>query len=56
MNQSGPQLLGYDGEPQTILVIDDKWENRSVILNLLEPIGFNVIEACDGQEGLTKAL
>ena len=35
--------------------MDDRWENRSVIVNLLEPIGFKVIEAQDGQEGLAKA-
>jgi signal transduction histidine kinase/DNA-binding response OmpR family regulator len=55
-NLSGERLLGYKGEPQTILVLDDKWENRSVIMNLLEPIGFTVVEASDGQNGLTKAL
>ena len=56
MNYSGQQIVGYEGERQTILVVDDKWENRSVIINLLQPIGFNAIEACDGQEGLKKAL
>ena len=53
---SGQQIVGYEGERKTILVVDDKWENRAVIINLLQPIGFNAIEACDGQEGLTKAL
>jgi PAS domain S-box-containing protein len=37
-----------------ILVIDDKWENRSVLVNLLTPLGFDVIEAGDGKEGLDK--
>ena len=55
-NARGEQIVGYEGERQTILVIDDKWENRSVIVNLLEPLGFSVVEAEDGQEGLTKAL
>jgi len=36
------------------LVVDDRWENRAVILNLLEPLGFIVIEAENGQEGLDK--
>jgi signal transduction histidine kinase/DNA-binding NarL/FixJ family response regulator len=44
-------ILGYQGEKRTILIVDDKWENRSVIVNLLEPIGFTVIEASQGQEG-----
>lgn len=54
-SQSSQNIIGYQGEPQTILIVDDRWENRSIITNLLEPIGFNVIEATDGQEGLDKA-
>ncbi|MBW4581792.1 MAG: MASE1 domain-containing protein [Tildeniella nuda ZEHNDER 1965/U140] len=55
-NATGEQLVGYQGERQTILIVDDKWENRSVIVNLLEPLGFTVVEAEDGQDGLTKAI
>jgi CheY-like chemotaxis protein len=36
------------------LVVDDRWENRAVLLNLLEPLGFSVTEAENGQEGLEK--
>jgi len=56
MTTGGNPLVGYEGERQTILIVDDKWENRSVIVNLLEPLGFTVVEAEDGQAGLTKAL
>jgi len=49
------KVLGYEGPPKTILVVDDRWENRSVIIKLLEPIGFKVVEAVDGQDGLEKA-
>ncbi|MBE9066945.1 response regulator [Leptolyngbya cf. ectocarpi LEGE 11479] len=45
------RIIGYRGEALTILVIDDRWENRAVLLNLLEPLGFLVIEAVDGQAG-----
>jgi signal transduction histidine kinase/DNA-binding NarL/FixJ family response regulator len=48
-------IVGYEGDTRTILVVDDNWQNRSVIVNLLEPIGFTVIEASDGQEGLEMA-
>uniref|UniRef100_UPI0035CBFEE3 ATP-binding protein n=1 Tax=uncultured Nostoc sp. TaxID=340711 RepID=UPI0035CBFEE3 len=37
-----------------ILIVDDRWENRSVIVNLLEPLGFEVLEANNGEEGLEK--
>jgi signal transduction histidine kinase/DNA-binding NarL/FixJ family response regulator len=49
-------ILGYAGKRRKILLIDDRWENRSVLLNLLEPIGFKIIEASDGQEGLQQVL
>jgi signal transduction histidine kinase/DNA-binding NarL/FixJ family response regulator len=47
-------IIGAEGQKRKILVVDDRWENRSVIVNLLEPIGFEVFEAKDGQEGLDK--
>ncbi|MGC1309861.1 MAG: MASE1 domain-containing protein [Phormidesmis sp.] len=49
-------IAGYDGEQRKILVVDDRWENRSVLLNLLEPIGFDIFEASNGQEGIEQAL
>jgi signal transduction histidine kinase/FixJ family two-component response regulator len=47
-------VTGYQGEKRKILVIDDRWENRSVLVNLLEPIGLEIIEASNGQEGLEQ--
>ncbi len=49
-------IVGYKGPQRKILMVDDRWENRSVIHNLLQPIGFDVIEALNGQEGIEKAL
>ncbi|RCJ32512.1 histidine kinase [Nostoc minutum NIES-26] len=49
-------ITGYQGKKRTILVVDDKWENRSVIQNLLEPIGFELIEANNGREGIERAV
>ncbi len=42
-------------DPPKILVVDDKLENRLVLLNLLTPLGFEVIEAVNGVDGLDKA-
>jgi PAS domain S-box-containing protein len=50
------QIIGIKDRKPKVLVIDDKWENRSVINNLLSPIGFNVTEATDGEEGWQKIL
>ena len=47
-------IIGYQDEPKTIFIVDDKWENRSVISSLLTPLGFHVIEAADGKEALNK--
>jgi signal transduction histidine kinase/DNA-binding response OmpR family regulator len=38
-----------------ILVVDDQQENRTVVASLLLPLGFEVVEARHGQEGLEKA-
>ncbi|HIK05362.1 MAG TPA: response regulator [Trichormus sp. M33_DOE_039] len=49
------QVVGYYGEKRRVLVVDDNYENRSIIVNLLDPIGFEVIEAVNGQQGLEQA-
>ena len=46
-------IIGYEGEKRyAILVVDDRWENRAVLTNLLEPLGFTILEAEHGQAGL----
>lgn len=48
-------IVGYHGEQRKILVVDDRWENRSIVMSLLEPVGFEVKEAKNGLEGLEQA-
>ena len=43
-------------EKYRVLVVDDKWENRSLLLDLLSPLGFEVLQATDGQDCLNQAL
>ena len=43
-------------EPFTLLVVDDKWQNRAFLVNLLTNIGFNILEANDGEEALDLTL
>jgi PAS domain S-box-containing protein len=50
-----PTIIGFKGTPRKILVIDDVWENCSVLVKLLKPLGFEVKEASSGQEGVEKA-
>ena len=47
-------ITGYKGERKRILVVDDKEANRGILVNLLEPVGFEVEEALNGQECLDK--
>lgn len=51
-----PKVSGYLGDRRTILVVDDDPQNRSMITQILEHIGFTIIEAANGQEGLEKVL
>jgi signal transduction histidine kinase/FixJ family two-component response regulator len=51
---NGGRITGYSGSRKKIMVVDDNWENRSVIVNLLKPLGFTIIEAANGEEGLKK--
>ncbi|NJM19257.1 MAG: response regulator [Richelia sp. SM1_7_0] len=50
------RIVGYAGERKQILIVDDSWENRSLFINLLSPIGFELIEAENGKDGLEKAI
>ena len=54
-SKSTQMIMAYQGERRNILIVDDRWENRSVIINMLKPVGFEVLEAKNGQEGLEKA-
>jgi signal transduction histidine kinase/FixJ family two-component response regulator len=48
------KITGYQGDTQKILVVDDKWENRDVIVNLLKPLGFVIAEAENCQSGIQQ--
>ncbi len=41
------------GQPEVrILIVDDKWDNRRLLVTLLEPLGFKLEEARDGEEAV----
>ena len=41
--------------PRKILVVDDNYDNRSLLVNYLQPFGFTLAEANNGQVGLELA-
>lgn len=47
-------ITGYEGARRRILVVDDRPENRLVLLNFLEPIGFEVALAENGQQAVEQ--
>jgi signal transduction histidine kinase/DNA-binding response OmpR family regulator len=53
--QATQSISGYEGRRRKLLIVDDRWENRSVLVNLLAPLGFELVEATQGKEGLQQA-
>ena len=51
---SSQTVTGYKGIRRKVLAADDQPDNRLVLLNLLEPLGFEVILAIDGQDAVEK--
>ncbi len=49
-------VLGYKGNRRKLLVVDDKETNRDLLVKILEPIGFEIETANDGQEMLSIAF
>jgi signal transduction histidine kinase len=55
-NIVGYTLMSEKKRAVKILIVDDKWENRTVLASLLLPLGFEMAEAEDGSRGLDTAL
>jgi len=55
-NKSYPTIIGIAGSAPTILITDDKLENRAILTDLLTPLGIHMLEAQNGLEGLEVAL
>ncbi len=49
------EITGYKGQRRRVLVVDDHRDNRMVLLDLLKPLGFDVVLAKNGMEGVDKA-
>jgi signal transduction histidine kinase/DNA-binding NarL/FixJ family response regulator len=48
------RVIGFQEGTRKLLVVDDRWENRSVLVNFLEPLGFEIAEAENGETGLAQ--
>ncbi|OGU10884.1 MAG: hypothetical protein A2075_07020 [Geobacteraceae bacterium GWC2_58_44] len=47
-------VIGYRGKRKRILVVDDSANNASMLVSLLQPLGFGVTTAGDGHEALDQ--
>jgi signal transduction histidine kinase/CheY-like chemotaxis protein len=48
------KIIGYEGPRRQILVVDDRWENRAVLVTFLRMLDFDVREADNGQTALAQ--
>lgn len=50
------KIIGYQGERRRVLVVDDIAQNRSVLIDLLQPLGFELAQAGNGQAAIEAAI
>ncbi len=48
-------ITGYAGEPRRVLVVDDATVDRQLLSDVLQPLGFVVMQAASGVEALRVA-
>jgi len=49
------EIIGYEGARQKVLVADDKEYNRRLLVDMLQPLGFEVHTTEDGQQAVEEA-
>lgn len=49
------QIIGYRGRARVIFIVDDQAEHRALLVDMLSPLGFQVIEMVDGAACLQQA-
>jgi len=50
------KIVGYQGERRIVSVTDDDTNNRDVLMNMLLPLGFKVVEAENRQDCIEKTV
>ncbi|HEY9607580.1 MAG TPA: AAA family ATPase [Allocoleopsis sp.] len=48
------RVVGLEPNQPTyrILIVDDRWDNRQLLIKLLSPLGFELLEATNGQQAI----
>ncbi|WP_460104249.1 ATP-binding protein [Pseudomonas sp. S2_D10] len=47
-------IIGYQGPRRLVLVVDDHVDHRKVLSGMLTPLGFEVVQASNGQEAIRQ--
>ncbi|MGZ3238483.1 MAG: ATP-binding protein, partial [Burkholderiaceae bacterium] len=55
MRPAPRKIIGYRGQRRTLLVADEVQQNRTMLTDLLHPLGITIVEAGDVQEALMHA-
>lgn len=53
---AGALITRMKGNPQKILIADDKTDNRALLRDMLSPMGFSISEAENGRDCMQQAL
>jgi signal transduction histidine kinase/DNA-binding NarL/FixJ family response regulator len=53
--EHSPTIVGFKGKSRKILIVDDDDDNRKVLKKVLLPLGFEIAEAVNGRDAITKA-
>jgi PAS domain S-box-containing protein len=48
------QITGYAGRRREVLIVDDVMQSRSMLMDLLTALGFDVVEATNGEEAIAQ--
>ncbi|HBL60618.1 MAG TPA: hypothetical protein DDZ80_19830, partial [Cyanobacteria bacterium UBA8803] len=48
------RLVGFKGDQRQVLIVDDNQINRSLLRDILEPLGLEIFEAVNGEDCLHK--
>jgi PAS domain S-box-containing protein len=49
------RVVGYEGARRRVLIVDDNTANRAVVVDMLAPLDFELVEAVDGPSALERA-
>ena len=49
------RLVGYEGRPRRVLIVDDNAANRAVMVDMLAPLGFEYTETATGMAAVAEA-